>query len=255
MQVETVACWRDNYAYLIVDGRGRCAIVDPTDAVPVAEAIDRLGVSPAAILCTHHHPDHVAGIDDLRARWPDLPIHGHGHDRERIGGLSVAHAHGDRFSVGALELEVLHVPGHTLGAVTYLAAETTSARWAFTGDTLFLAGCGRLFEGTAAQMSASLDLLAALPDDTRIACGHEYTVGNLHFARHVEPNNRAIVDRLAEAEAARAARRPTVPGTIAVERATNPFLRASSEEIRARFPGDRVEAFAALRRSKDEFRG
>jgi len=252
MEVISIPCLRDNYAWLLVVHDG-CVVVDPSEAGPVEAAIAAARVPLRAILATHHHPDHVGGIEAL-VEAHGVPVYGHVHDEDRIPRLSRPLSHGDRFDLhGGLAFEALHVPGHTLGAVTYVGHG-----WAFTGDTLFTAGCGRLFEGTAAQMHASLNgVLGALPDDTWIACGHEYTASNLRFAAHVEPDQPAILARIAHVAALRQEGKPSVPARLGEERATNPFLRVDVPAVRAHFGlgagPTGAEVFAALRAEKDSF--
>jgi hydroxyacylglutathione hydrolase len=250
---------QDNYAYLIVDpGTREAAVVDCAEAGPVLDEARRQGARLTSVLATHHHYDHVGGNDDLRTAIPDIRIYGSAEDAPRIPGITNPVHDGDRVVVGGLAARVILIPAHTSGHVAYYFAEAESV---FTGDTLFAAGCGRLFEGDAAQMMASLGRLAALPDSTRVFCGHEYTQKNLEFAVSLEPGNRAAVDKLAAVRALRAARKPTVPSTIADEKATNPFLRVSSAElagsVRAKVPqlagNDPVAVFAAVRALKDRF--
>ncbi len=200
---------------------------------------------------THHHPDHVGGNDGLLARYGALPVHAHASDDGRIPGQTDRVEEGRPLRAAGLELDPLHVPGHTTGAVAYVVEGGV-----FTGDTLFVAGCGRLFEGTPAMMHRSLvEKLGRLPPATRVYCGHEYTVGNLRFAVHAEPDNRAAAEKLERAKATRERGEPTVPSTIAEELETNPFLRCGEPSLAARFPGaDAVEVFAAVRRAKDTFR-
>ena len=258
MRVVPIPCLSDNYAYLLVDDDAKlAAVVDASEAAPVLAAVAREDVRLLAVLSTHHHHDHVGGNEALGASIRGLTIYGHRSDEGRIPGLGRPLDDGARFAIGSIEVEALHVPGHTLGALTYVARHA-GERWAFTGDTLFLAGCGRLFEGTPAQMHASLSRLGALPGDTKVACGHEYTAANLRFAAHVEPANRDVAARVERTAATRAEGRPTVPGTVAEELATNPFLRVEAPTVRAHAAlhadADAVAIFAQLRREKDSFR-
>jgi hydroxyacylglutathione hydrolase len=251
MRVLPVPCLSDNYAYLVhADGAKEAFVVDPSEAGPVIEAIEREGLRLVAIVNTHHHPDHVGGNEDLRARYGALPVYAHTTDAGRVPGQTELIEEGRPLRVAGLELRSLHVPGHTTGAVAYVVEDAV-----FTGDTLFIAGCGRLFEGTPKMMVTSLAKLAALPPETRVFCGHEYTVSNLRFARTVEPDNEAISRRLEAAQAARGRGEPTVGSTIAEELATNPFLRCAEPAVVARFPGSSLpEVFAAVRSAKDAFR-
>ncbi len=251
MRVHTVPCLSDNYAYLVHAGGSRDAfVVDPSEAGPVIDALEREGLRLVAILNTHHHFDHVGGNEELRAKYGDLPVYAHRSDVGRVPAQTVEVDEGRPITVAGLELGPLHVPGHTTGAVSYVVEDAV-----FTGDTLFIAGCGRLFEGTPEMMSASLAKLAALPAGTRVLCGHEYTISNLRFARTVEPENEAIARKLEAAEAARARGEPTVGSTMGEELATNPFLRCGEPSVRARFPGaNDAEVLGAVRRAKDTFR-
>lgn len=254
MLVVPVPCLSDNYAYLVArDGAREALVVDPSEAEPVLAAASREGLSIVGVLATHHHPDHVGGIDDLRAELGDLPVFAHA--SERVRGRVPAQSHdveeGRSFRAAGFELDALHVPGHTLGAIAFRIEDAV-----FTGDTLFVAGCGRLFEGTAEQMWTSLGKLASLPIATRVYCGHEYTVANLRFAEHAEPENDAVRAKAERVRATRERGEPTVPSTIAEERATNPFLRAAEPRLRARFGGATpADTFAAIRAAKDGFRG
>ncbi len=259
MDVVPVPQLQDNYAYLIVDPASyEAAIVDCAEAEPVLEAARHAGARLTTVLATHHHYDHVGGNDDLRAAIPNVRIFGSAEDAPRIPGITDPVRDGDTVAVGGLRARVIFIPAHTSGHVAYYFED---AHAVFTGDTLFAAGCGRLFEGDAGQMMSSLGRLAKLPDDVRVFCGHEYTQKNLEFAVSLEPGNPAAVDKLARVRRMRAANEPTVPSTIAEEKATNPFLRTSSAElamnVRARVPGlasnDPVALFAAVRALKDRF--
>lgn len=252
MRVIPVPCLSDNYAYLVgADGASEVLVVDPSESEPVIAALEREGLRLVAIVNTHHHHDHVGGNEGLRARFGALPVYAHQSDAGRVPAQTERVEEGQRLRVAGLDLDPLHVPGHTTGALAYVVEGAV-----FTGDTLFVAGCGRLFEGTPAMMHRSLsDKLGRLPAETRVYCGHEYTVSNLRFAVHAEPDNRAAAEKLEHARAARERGEPTVPSTIGDELATNPFLRCDEPSIAARFPGENaVEIFAAVRRAKDAFR-
>ena len=259
MEIVPVPQLSDNYAYLLIDGEtGEGAVVDCAEAAPVLAEARARSVRLGAVLATHHHFDHVGGNADLLAAAPGLRVYGSADDAPRIPGITHRVRDGDTLEVGHVRGRVILIPAHTSGHVAYYFP---TERAVFTGDTLFAGGCGRLFEGDAAQMMASLAKLAALPDDTRVYCGHEYTEKNLRFAATLEPGNRALQEKLAAVEKLRRAHRPTVPSTIAEEKATNPFLRTDSPELaaslRARRPdvpaGDRVALFAAVRQLKDRF--
>jgi len=252
-QVEAVPALRDNYIWLIhgLTDPGRVAIVDPGDAAPVKTTLAARQLSPVAVLLTHHHPDHTAGAPALHEHF-GIPVYG---PREAAATGAVL-ADGEQLDLPALGLRfaVLAVPGHTAGHIAYAGHQTL-----FCGDTLFSAGCGRLFEGTAAQLHASLQRLAALPADTAVYCGHEYTEANLRFARVVEPDNAAITAYLARC-AARPAGVPSLPSSIGLERQINVFLRTAEPGVRQAAadwlgkPLDgNVATFAALRKWKDSF--
>lgn len=268
MRVVPIACLSDNYACLLVCREtNEAAIVDVSEAGPVLAALEDAASSPrtgervrvTSILSTHHHHDHVGGNEEVKARLGISRVFGSAYDRDRIPGLTEALEDGATFTVGKLSVRALHVPGHTLGALAYVVTGAAGVDPAvFTGDTLFLGGCGRLFEGDPPMMHASLAKLAALDPRTRVYCGHEYTASNLRFAAHVEPSNRAVAEARVATDEARAAGRPTVPGTLARELETNPFLRVRSPEIRrtlgiAEDAPDGV-ALGAIRKAKDGFR-
>jgi hydroxyacylglutathione hydrolase len=226
--VTIIECLKDNYAYLLVcPMTGTAAVVDPSEEGPVVAAVERVGVNLTTILNTHHHWDHTGGNTALLKRWPGLTVAGHESDKGRIPGQTLFLADGDSVTVGQCRAVVYHIPGHTTGAVAYAFDGMV-----FTGDTLFYAGCGRLFEGTPAMMYGSLvgTLLERLNPDTQVYFGHEYTVNNLLFAQHVEPDNPDIAERLVWAREKRAEGLPTVPSTMGIEAQVNPFVRASSAE-------------------------
>jgi hydroxyacylglutathione hydrolase len=253
--VVAVPAFNDNYLWLIHDGHS-AAVVDPGDAAPILAVLASLQLKLVAILLTHHHNDHVGGVTQLLQHFT-VPVYGP--KNEIITGVSHQLSEGDDVTVPelALQFSVLEVPGHTLGHIAYLAPQQG---WLFCGDTLFAGGCGRLFEGTPAQMRASLAKLAALPDTTQVYCAHEYTLANLRFALAVEPENPALALRFKQEQAKRAQGLATVPSTIGLEKATNPFLRDQIPAIVQRLIADgRVQentptaAFAALRAWKNTF--
>jgi hydroxyacylglutathione hydrolase len=255
MQVLPVPQLADNYAYLVIDeATGTAAVVDCAEAAPVLAAAERAGARLTAILPTHHHYDHVGGNADLLAARPALAVYG---VDERIPGLTQAVHDGESVTVGRLTARVIFIPAHTTGHIAYHFEHEGAV---FTGDTLFAGGCGRLFEGDAAMMMQSLSKLLALPDATRVYFGHEYTEKNLRFALTLEPHNAALRAKHAWAVAQARRRQPTTPTTIGSEKATNPFLRWQSPELRqtlrARFPDlpmDDVAVFAKTRALKDAY--
>jgi hydroxyacylglutathione hydrolase len=234
--IKPIACLKDNYAYLVVcDATKRAAVVDPSEAAPVARAVADAGLELDAIWNTHHHWDHTGGNEALGIE----DVYAHASDRGRIAKQSHFLEEGDRFTLGKLAVRILHIPGHTTGAIAYVVEGDGDAPAVFTGDTLFVAGCGRLFEGTPAMMFESLGKLAALDERVRVYCGHEYTRSNLAFAAHTEPNNDDVkrwIERVATHEG------PTVPSRIADEKRINPFVRAHD-----------VAELAARRAAKDQF--
>ncbi|MDP5071268.1 MAG: hydroxyacylglutathione hydrolase [Congregibacter sp.] len=245
----------DNYIWLLKNSDGTALVVDPGDAVPVEQALKKYRFKLSGILITHHHFDHVGGLKALKQQH-DCPVYGPANPA--IEGIDQVLAAGDELSVGDYNFDIIAVPGHTLDHIAYYQSGSNPV--VFCGDTLFAGGCGRIFEGDPPMMYASLGKLAALPADTAVYCAHEYTLANLAFARAADPDNRELQQREADAQALRAAGRPTVPSTIGLERATNPFLRSASEALRAgliaagRGTGrDSVEAFAELRAWKDKF--
>lgn len=258
MRLLALPAFDDNYIWALVRDDGAAVVVDPGDAAPVLAAAGQ-GLKPAGVLVTHHHGDHCGGVPALRERWPALPVFAP--DDPRIDAATVRVADGDHISLNGWDFSVLTVPGHTLSHIAFLRPDGMLGGQLFCGDTLFSLGCGRLFEGTPEQMLASLDRLATLPGITEVCCGHEYTRANAAFARAVEPDNAALQQRSQEVDAMRENGRPSLPSTLAAERACNPFLRVDVPAVRAavaarlgREPGNRVETFAELRRWKDQFR-
>lgn len=252
MRVLPVACLSDNYAYVLWNGTSDAVVVDPSEAEPVAMALTREGLRLAGILCTHHHPDHVGGNEGLIERYGEVPVFAHESDQGRVPAQTELVREGTNVEIAGLTFEPLHVPGHTTGAVSYFGHGAV-----FTGDTLFVAGCGRLFEGTPAMMYTSLcEKLGKLPAETRVFCGHEYTASNLRFAAFAEPGNEDVKAKIARVASMRERGDPTVPSTIGEELATNPFLRVGERSIRERFPGETpAEVLGAVRRAKDGFKG
>jgi hydroxyacylglutathione hydrolase len=253
LEIVTVPCRTDNYAYLLRDAEtGQVGLVDAPEAAPITAALAERGWGLDLILITHHHDDHVAAVEDLR-REHGAKVAGAAADRRRLPPLDIGLAEGDTLSLGASEARVFEVPGHTIGHVAFHFADDAAL---FTADSLMALGCGRLFEGTAAQMWQSLSKLAALPGDTRVCSGHEYTAGNARFALTVDPDNPALVARAAAIDAARKRGQPTVPSLLSEELATNPFLRAGEAALkRAVGMPDAPDAavFAEIRARKDRF--
>lgn len=262
MKIEPIHCLKDNYAYLLIDEQtDLCAVVDPSEAEPVLQALTTLHkkrgrpLTLVAILNTHHHWDHTGGNQGLLEACPDLKVYGHASDRGRIAGQTVFLNDGDLLQVGRLQGRVVHNPGHTTGAVSYAFEDAL-----FTGDTLFGAGCGRTFEAPEQMYASLMEKIGSFADDTRIYFGHEYTAANLRFAMEVEPLNSDVRLRSQRAVAALAAGRSTTPSTLGEEKVTNPFLRCHVaevfESVRRHEPGLRPEpadVFRVLRAWKDRY--
>ena len=257
MKIVTIPCLQDNFAYLLICTKTQqAAVVDPSEDAPVNSEIERQEVKLTTILNTHHHWDHVGGNQDLKAKYPDLIIYGHESDRGRIPEQTELLKSGDEVHFGEQRGTFLHNPGHTSGAVTYIFSKT-----AFTGDTLFAAGCGRLFEGTPAQMYDSLNVqICGLADDTELYFGHEYTEANLRFALSVESGNEEIQKKLEVVSVLRSYGKFSTPTTLAEELLTNPFMRCNSSEILAYVKSkdpqhnlDGEEVFRTLRELKNNF--
>ena len=237
---QSVPILKDNYAWLLRDTEtGATAIVDPAEGAPIIAAIEAAGGRLDMILLTHHHGDHIADTDMVRARFPDCKVVGAAADRHRLPKLDQAVKEGDTVHLGNATAQVIDTPGHTRGQINYFFP---GGPILLSGDTLFSLGCGRLIEGDAAEMFASLSKLAALPDDTLVCCGHEYTASNAAFALSVDPDNTALLARAAEVKKQRAAGQPTIPSRLGEEKRANPFLLAKD-----------VAALADVRGKKDRF--
>ncbi|MEW9919677.1 hydroxyacylglutathione hydrolase [Marimonas sp. MJW-29] len=249
----TVPCLKDNYAFLLRDGdSGEVAVIDVPEAGPIKAALEDRGWTLSQVWLTHHHWDHVDGLADLLAEHPAKVV-GAKADAHRLPDLDVEVSEGDRVKLGSLEAEIFDVSGHTVG---HIAFYVPGAKACFTADSLMALGCGRLFEGTAAQMWGSMQKLMALPADTVICSGHEYTQSNAKFALTVDPENAALISRADAINAARAKDEPTVPSTLSTELETNPFLRAADPGIRANLgmpTAPDAEIFAEIRKRKDNF--
>ncbi len=253
LQIETVPCLSDNYAFLAHDPEtGETAVIDVPEAAPILKALSDKGWSATYVLITHHHADHVQGLDEILAQHPATVI-GNAADAARLPKLDIALNPGDTVSIGNETGTVIDVSGHTIGHVAFHFPQSAVA---FTADSLMALGCGRVFEGTKPQMWESLQKLAALPPDTLICSGHEYTRPNAEFALTIDPNNSALISRCKDVETARAEYRPTVPSKLSEELATNPFLRATDPDVQAHLgmtgaaPAD---VFAEIRTRKDNF--
>jgi hydroxyacylglutathione hydrolase len=262
MRIELVEVLSDNYAYLVVcEQSGVAAVVDPAEAEPVMARATELGVELVAIWNTHHHWDHTSGNEALckaaEAEGRQLEVYAHASDQGRVPGQNRGLEHGATVALGKLQAAIFHTPGHTRGGIVYHLEGA-----AFTGDSLFAAGCGRLFEGTPEMMHRSLNqVLAPLGDQTQVYCGHEYTQKNIAFAESVDGANAALAERKLRVDKLREGGQPSIPSSLGEERATNPFLRCADETLRAalgaRFPDeqldDEVSVFAKLRSLRDRF--
>jgi hydroxyacylglutathione hydrolase len=253
LELVTIPCLQDNYAYLLHDpASGQTAVVDVPDAAPILAALDGRGWQLSDILITHHHADHIQGVEALRAAT-GARVLGAAADAHRLPELDLALAENDTLTLGAEVARVIDVPGHTVGHIAFHFPES---RLAFTADSLMSGGCGRLFEGTPRQMWQSLSKLAALPPETLICSGHEYTASNLRFALTLDPGNPALISRSAEVAAHRAQGKPTVPVSLQTELDTNPFLRARFPALKAAVglpDADDAIVFAEIRARKDKF--
>ena len=250
----TVPCRTDNYAFLLHDGdSGRTALIDAPEAAPILQALDQRGWTLDEVWLTHHHGDHVEALPELQTSHPGLTVTGAASDAHRLPPLDRAVTDGDRFDFAGHAVDVMDVSGHTVG---HIAFHVPDAQSVFTADSLMALGCGRLFEGSAEMMWASLCKLAALPDETRVCSGHEYTQANARFAKTIEPENPDLEARSDEIDATRAAGQPTVPSSLDLEKRTNPFLRAHLPQVKATLSmkdATDVDVFAEIRRRKDSF--
>ena len=253
LEVFQFGCRSDNFGVLVHDRDiGVTAAIDAPQESAINEALDEKGWTLSHILVTHHHYDHVEGIEGLKKKWGAIVIANRA-DAHRIPGVDMEVDTGSSFDFASYRIDVIDTPGHTVG---HVALHIPAQKLLFTGDTMFSMGCGRLFEGTAEQMWSSLDTLRSLPGDTNIYCGHEYTKANAAFALSVDDDNETLKKRAREVDELRAAGQPTLPVSMALERATNPFLRPDDPAIRARLgmaDAENVDVFAELRRRKDRF--
>ena len=253
LELITIPCLKDNYAYLVHDAAsGQTALIDAPEPAPILAALTERGLNLSHILITHHHWDHIDGVEALRAATGAF-VWGAAADAHRLPPLDRLLQEGDRFTIGSEVGQVIDVPGHTVG---HIAFHVPASALAFTADSLMAGGCGRLFEGTPDQMWHSLCKLSALPPETLICSGHEYTTSNLAFAATIEPANMALSARIAEVATARAGNRGTVPSPLSAELATNPFLRAGLPHIKAAIglpQASDAQSFAEIRARKDKF--
>ncbi|XP_022932767.1 probable hydroxyacylglutathione hydrolase 2, chloroplastic isoform X1 [Cucurbita moschata] len=254
LQIELVPCLRDNYAYLLHDvDTGTVGVVDPSEALPVIDALTKKNRNLTYILNTHHHDDHTGGNEELKARYGAKVI-GSVIDHDRIPGIDITLRDGDKWMFAGHEVHVMETPGHTRGHISFYFPGSAAI---FTGDTLFSLSCGKLFEGTPEQMLSSLKKITSLPDDTNIFCGHEYTLSNSKFALSIEPKNEALKSFATQVANLRSKGLPTIPTTLKMEKMCNPFLRTSSTEIRrslkVRNTADDAEVLGIIRKAKDKF--
>jgi hydroxyacylglutathione hydrolase len=257
MQVIRLEALSDNYIFLLYDDKQKiAAVVDPAESKPVLQQLVQLNAELVAILNTHHHHDHVGGNSDLIKKFPQVVVYGGAADQGRIPGQEVFLQEGDRVKFADRVAEVIFVPGHTRAHIAYYFPPATANEPGelFCGDTLFAGGCGRLFEGTPAQMVESLSKLRSLPDYTRVWCAHEYTLKNLQFALTLDGNNTELQKRSYEVKAQRSRQEPTIPSMLGLEKLTNPFLRWEQPALQlATNSTDPIQTFARIRGMKDMF--
>nr|WP_294841222.1 hydroxyacylglutathione hydrolase [uncultured Methylotenera sp.] len=258
LQIIPIPAFNDNYLWLIHNQR-KAIVVDPGDAVPVINTLKKLNLELQTILITHHHQDHIGGVDLLLRTYPNLEVFAPKLEQYSFAHKAVSEPEQLYLGDWISSAKVIDVPGHTLGHVAYYIEhqiKQQAQQWLFCGDTLFGAGCGRLFEGTPAQMMASLQKLTALPANTQVYCTHEYTLHNINFALTLEPGNPSLVKRQHDAKALLAAGQPTLPSTLALELATNPFLRSHMPEIQATMhmeTADSLQTFSAIRALRNSY--
>ena len=258
MEIHRIPALSNNYIFLLHNvQKNTAAVIDPGDAQPVLQILEQLGAKLVAIFNTHHHYDHIGGNLDLKKHFPQILIYGGAEDRERIPGQQVFLQEGDRIEFAGRTAEVFFVPGHTHGHIVYYFPPNriNETGELFCGDTIFAGGCGRLKEGSPAQMVDSLDKLRKLPDKTRIWCAHEYTLNNLQFALTVDPENSLLQTRYQEVKKLRQKSQATIPSQLGIEKKTNPFLRWDTNAIQLAVGiDDPVRVFSLLRGQKDKFR-
>lgn len=254
LQIIPISAFKDNYIWLL-HNEVRAIVVDPGDATPVLESLLKLKLNLHSILITHHHHDHIGGVAQLIEAFPNAVVYAPKLEKFNFEHISLSEGDVVEFSEFNLKLTVIDLPGHTLGHIAYYS-QNTDHNLLFCGDTLFGAGCGRLFEGTAAQMFSSLQKLAVLPKNTKVYCTHEYTMHNINFALTLEPNNQALIERFNETLILRDLNLPSLPSSIALELATNPFLRCNSKEIQASIQHNQassLEVFSVIREMRNHY--
>ncbi|CAK6964788.1 hydroxyacylglutathione hydrolase%2C mitochondrial-like [Scomber scombrus] len=256
MRIELLPALTDNYMYLLIDVDSKeAAIVDPVEPIKVIEAVRKHGVRLTTVLTTHHHWDHASGNEKMVKLMPGLKVYG---GDDRVDAITKKVSHSNNLKLGSLNIKCLFTPCHTTGHICYYVTKENSTEppAVFTGDTLFVAGCGKFFEGTAEQMyKALIEILGRLPPETRVYCGHEYTVSNLKFARHVEPDNEVIQKKLAWAKEKCSSGEPTIPSTLEDEFTFNPFMRVKEKSVQDHVKQtEPIETMRSLRKEKDGFR-
>jgi hydroxyacylglutathione hydrolase len=253
-QITAIPAFEDNYIWALCQPEhDYCLIVDPGDASAVLRFLQQQQKQLHTILITHHHADHIGGVAELRQQFPNVNVIGPASEQHRIAGMTQTVREDDAVALPQFNLvfDVVELPGHTLGHIAFYSAPVL-----FCGDTLFSAGCGRLFEGTPAQMWQSLQKLMVLPDDTQIYCTHEYTLANIKFALHAEPNNTALHDYANRCSFLRQDNQPTLPSLMSIEKKVNPFLRCNNRVLQQKWQKETaLELFTALRAAKDQFKG